>query len=442
MLNSDADHPFPITLNRESRTPETMDDHKPTSNVPPGIPPDQRPPLATHDPQPRKKKSPWPWIILLILIAAVFYGALHRGKKSQSTGGRGRFGGPVTLVTATAKKGDIGVYLQAIGTATALHTVSIASQVTGVVTAVHYREGQIVHKGQPLVDIDPRQYQAQVTEAEGNLERDQGILSQSKMDLARYKIAWAHNAIPKQTLEDQEKKVTQDEGTVKYDQGVLDYDKVQLGYCHIVAPMDGRVGLRLVDPGNLVTANGSTPLVMLTTTNPITVVAAITADDLSEVFARPDHGIGLPLEAWNKDDDHEIAIGKVTSFDNQIDTTTGTIKLRATFNNSKGELYPNEFVNAHLLVKTLKNQVLVPDSVIQHNGQNSFVYLIQKSPRGLQAVMHSITTGVSHNGLTSVQGIQPGDVLADSGFEKLRNGSQVQISKMKLPSSTSESNTP
>lgn len=420
-----------------------MDDHTPSSKVPPGTPPDQRPPLATDDPQPKKKKkSPWPWIILLILIAAVFYGALHRGKKSQSMGGRGRFGGPVTLVTATAKKGDIGVYLQAIGTVTALHTVSITSQVTGVVTGVHYTEGQLVHKGQPLVDIDPRQYQAQVTQAEGNLERDQGILSQSKMDLARYKTAWAHNAIPKQTLEDQQKKVTQDEGTVKYDQGVLDYDKVQLGYCHIVAPMDGRVGLRLVDPGNLVTANGSTPLVILTTTNPITVVAAISADNLSEVFARHDHGVGLPLEAWNKDDDHKIAVGKVTSFDNQIDTTTGTIKLRATFNNSKGELYPNEFVNAHLLVKTLKNQILVPDSVIQHNGQNSFVYLIQKSPKGLQAVMHSITTGVSHNGLTAVKGVQPGDVLADSGFEKLRNGSAVQISKMKLPSSTSESDTP
>ncbi|MGC8550930.1 MAG: efflux RND transporter periplasmic adaptor subunit [Acidobacteriaceae bacterium] len=381
--------------------------------------------MATQ-PTPPKKKHVWPWLILLLLIGAVFYGAIHRGKQKPSTGSMA-FGGPVTLTTTTAKKGDIGVYLNALGTVTALHTVSIASQVTGVVTSVHYREGQLVHKGQPLVDIDPRQYQAQVTEAEGTLERDRGVLSQSRMDLARYQQAWSHNAIPLQTLEDQEKKVAQDEGTVKYDQGVLDYDKVQLGYCHIVAPMDGRVGLRLVDPGNLVTANSSTPLVILTTTNPITVVATISENHLAEVFARPDHGVGLTLEAWNRDDNHKIADGRVSSFDNQIDTTTGTIKLRATYNNSRGELYPNEFVNARLLVKTLKDQILVPDSSIQHNGEESFVYLIQKSAKGLHAVMHDVTTGVSNDGVTAVQGINAGAVLADSSFQKLRNGSEVRV---------------
>ncbi len=380
--------------------------------------------MATQ--QTPKKKAVWPWLILLILIGAVFYGALHRGAQKPSTPGMA-FGGPVTLTTTTAKKGDIGVYLNALGTVTALHTVSISSQVTGVVTAVYYREGQFVRKGQPLVEIDPRQYQAQVTEAEGNLERDQGVLSQSKMDLARYQQAWSHNAIPLQTLEDQQEKVAQDKGTVKYDQGVLAYDRVQLGYCHIVAPMAGRVGLRVIDPGNLVTANNATPLVILTTVNPITVVASISANDLAEVFARPDHGVGLTLEAWNSNDTRKIADGKVTSYDNQIDTTTGTIKLRATYNNTKGELYPNEFVNARLLVKTLKNQILVPDSSVQHNGQESFVYLIQKSAKGLHAVMHDVTTGISNDGVTAVQGLQPGDVLADSSFQKLRNGAEVRV---------------
>lgn len=383
----------------------------------------------------------WPWLILLILIAAVLYGALHHGKKNASMS-RMRFGGPVTLTTAKATRGDIGVYLNAIGTVTAQHTVAITSQVTGVVTAVHYREGQFVHKGQPLIDINPQQYEAQLMQAQGNLERDQGILAEAKMDLARYQQAWKQNAIPLQTLEDQQKRVIQNEGTVKYDQGVIQYDKVQLGYCHIVAPMDGRVGLRLVDPGNLVTANSSTPLVILTTVNPITVVATISEGDLSQVFSRPDHGVGLPLEAWNKNDDHEIAVGKVTAYDNQIDTTTGTIKLRATFNNSKGELYPNEFVNARLLVKTLKNQVLVPDATIQHNGQNAYVYLIQKTPKGMHAVMRDVTAGVSNQGLTAVTGIQSGDVLADSSFEKLRNGSEVHILKMPLTSAKSESNAP
>ena len=410
-----------------------MDEHTPNSA-------DQRLPQNNHE-APPKKKSIWPWLILLLIVGAIFYGALHHGKQKPSTG-RMAFGGPVTLTTATAKKGDIGVYLDALGTVTALHTVTVTSQVTGVVTAVHYREGQLVRKGQPLVDIDPRQYQAQVTEAEGNLERDQGVLAQSRMDLARYQQAWSHNAIPLQTLEDQQKKVTQDEGTVKFDQGVLDYDKVQLSYCHIVAPMGGRVGLRLVDPGNLVTANSSTPLVILTTANPITVVANISSKHLAEVFARPDHGVGLTLEAWNGDDDRKVADGKVTAFDNQIDTTTGTIKLRATYSNSNGELYPNEFVNARLLVKTLKDQVLIPDSSIQHNGQESFVYLIQKSAKGLHAVMHNVTPGVSDNGVTAVQGIQAGDVVADSSFQRLRNGAEVSISKMPLPTANNASSAP
>jgi multidrug efflux system membrane fusion protein len=388
-----------------------------------------------------KKKHVWPWFILLILIGAVFYGALRHGKKAPSASRRA-FGGPVTITTVTAKKGDIGVYINALGTVTALHTVSIASQVTGVVTAVNYHEGDFVRKGQSLVEIDPRQYEAQLTQAQGTLERDQAILAEAKMDLARYQTAWSHNAIPQQTLQDQEKAVVQDEGTVKYDQGVLQYDKVQLSYCHIDAPMSGRVGLRLVDPGNLVTANGSTPLVMLTTMNPITVVASISENNLSQIMATPHHGVGLTLEAWNKEDTQKIADGKVTSFDNQIDTTTGTIRLRATYNNSKDSLYPNEFVNVRLLVKTLKNQVLIPDSSIQHNGTESFVYVVQKSAKGEHAVMHDVTTGISNNGVTSVQGIQPGDVLADSGFEKLVNGSAVSISKMQFPASTTASSAP
>jgi multidrug efflux system membrane fusion protein len=414
-----------------------MDEHTTTSS---SVPTDHRLPSAPDD-APPKKKNLWPWLILLVLIAAVFYGAFHHTKKTSSIARMG-FGGPVTLTVAKATRGDIGVYLNAIGTVTALHTVAISSEVTGLITAVHYEEGEFVHKGQPLIDIDPRPYAAQVIQAEGNLERDKGILAEAKMDLARYQHAWSRNAIPLQTLQDQEKLVVQDEGTVKFDEGVLKYDQVQLSFCHIVAPMDGRVGLRLVDPGNLVTANSSTPLVMLTTMNPITVVATYSEDDLSQILSRPDHGVGLKLEAWDKEDDREIGVGKVTSLDNQIDTTTGTIRLRGTFNNSNGDLYPNEFVNTRLLVKTLKGQILVPDSAIQRNGQTAFVFLIQKTPKGLRAVMHNITTGVSYNGLTAVTGLQPGNELADSSFEKLRNGSEVRITTMHLPAVSSESNAP
>lgn len=402
------------------------------------IPPDQRLPPAEGD-EPASKKKYWIWIIVAVLAGLLIYWMIsgHGGGQSNqasSTGaGRRAFTGPVTLTTATATKGDIGVYLEAIGTATALYTDSITAQVTGVITAVHYKEGQAVHKGDPLIDIDPRPYEATVTQAQGALERDQNLLAQAQMDLQRYKDAWARNAIQRQTLEDQEKIVLQDQGTVKNDEGTLHYDQVQLSYCHITSPIDGRVGLRLVDPGNLVTANATTSLVVITEIQPITVVATISEDNLSEVLAQPHHGLNLPLEAWNRANDKKLAAGKLISFDNQIDTTTGTVKLRALFDNRKEELYPNEFVNTRLLVKTLHDQVLLPSSAVQHNGSAAFVYIIQNS----QATIRNVKTGISDAGNTAVQGVNAGEVVANSSFEKLRNGAQVTISQQPLPSSSS-----
>jgi multidrug efflux system membrane fusion protein len=276
-------------------------------------------------------------------------------------------------------------------------------------------------------------------QAQGALERDQNLLAQAEMDLKRYQDAWARNAIQRQTLEDQEKIVLQDQGTVKNDQGTLRFDEVQVAYCHIKAPISGRVGLRLVDPGNLVTANATTTLVVITEVQPITVVATISEDNISEVMAQPHHGINLPLDAWDRANVKKIASGKVISFDNQIDTTTGTIKVRALYDNKKGELYPNEFVNVRLLVKTLHDQILLPDSAIQHNGSSAFVYVIQNG----QANMRTIKTGVSDAGKTAVQGVNEGDVVADSSFEKLQNGSKVTISQKPLPASSSpEGNAP
>jgi multidrug efflux system membrane fusion protein len=408
------------------------------------IPPDHRLPPAEGDQLARKRKY-WIWIFVAVLAGLFVYwmSTSHGGGKSSqasSTTGAGRhaFTGPVTLTTAIATKGDIGVYLEAIGTVTALYTDSITAQVTGVITAVHYQEGQVVRKGDPLIDIDPRPYEAVVTQAQGALERDQNLLAQAQMDLQRYKDAWARNAIQRQTLEDQEKIVLQDQGTVKNDEGTLHYDQVQLSYCHITSPINGRVGLRLVDPGNLVTANATTSLVVITQIEPITVVATISEDNLSEVLAQPHHGLNLPLDAWNRGNDKKLATGKVTSFDNQIDTTTGTVKLRALFDNKKGELYPNEFVNTRLLVKTLHDQVLLPNSAIQHNGSAAFVYVIQNS----QANVRNVKTGISDAGNTAVQGVNAGEIVANSSFEKLRNGAQVTITQQPPPSSSSEGNAP
>jgi membrane fusion protein, multidrug efflux system len=403
-------------------------------------PPDHQLPPAEQEPLRRKKKY-WIWILLFIiacLIAYWIFGGSKQGKTAAPTGGRRGFSGPVTITTATATKGSIGVYLNAIGTVTALYTDSITAQVTGVITSVHYKEGQYVRKGDPLIDIDPRPYQAQVVQAEGALERDQNLLAEAQMDLQRYKDAWARNAIPRQTLEDQEKVVLQDEGTVKNDEGTLRYDQVQVVYCHITSPIDGRVGLRLVDPGNLVTANATTTLVVVTQTQPITVVATISEDNLAEVQAQPNRGIGLALDAWDRSNEHELATGKITSFDNQIDTTTGTLKVRATYDNRNGKLFPNEFVNTRLLVKTLQNQILLPGSAIQHNGTEAFVYVIQND----QASMRNIKTGVSEGGKTAVQGVNAGEVVADSSFEKLQNGSKVTISKTPLQIPSEEGNAP
>lgn len=344
----------------------------------------------------------------------------------------------MTITTATAEKGDIGVYLSAIGTVTALYTDSITAQATGVITAVHYKEGQFVHKGDLLIQLDARQYEAQVIEAEGVLERDQNLLAQAQMDLERYKEAWSRNAIPRQTYEDQQKIVKQDEGSVKNDQGTLRYYRLQVAYCRITSPINGRVGLRLVDPGNLVTANATTTLVIVTETVPITVVATISEDDLAEVMSQPDHGLNLPLEAWDRASQKKIATGRVTSYDNQIDTTTGTLKLRALFANRSGALYPNEFVNTRLLVKTLRDQILLPDSSIQHNGTEAFVYVIQNG----KVVMRDIKTGVSNEGETAVEGVNAGEVVADSSFEKLQNGAAVVVSKMQLPTTSTEGTAP
>jgi membrane fusion protein, multidrug efflux system len=387
----------------------------------------------------RKRRHRWVWIVVLFLFALLFFAVLRRGEtKAASTQSRRAMAGAVPVTTVTAKLGSIGVYLDSIGTVTSVYTNSITAQVTGVINKVHYREGQLVNPGFPLIDLDDRPYVAQLEQAQGTLQHDQYLLSQAEMDLERYRLAWAKNAIPRQTLEDQEKIVKQLEGSVKTDQGLVNFYQVEIAYCHISSPIQGRVGLRLIDPGNLVTANNTTPLVVITQTEPITIIFTIAEDNLDEVLDQMRHGTKLAVEAWDRQMNSLIAKGEVTTVDNQIDTATGTVKLRATFANKNEELFPNEFVNARLAVKTIPNQILIPDSAVQHNGEAAFVYVIQNG----QAKMTSVKTGVSNAGIVAVEGIHPGDVVADSSFEKLTDGAKVTISKMQLPSRTSESNAP
>jgi membrane fusion protein, multidrug efflux system len=403
---------------------------------------------AAEEPPPSEphRRHWWVWVLVLLAFGLLFYWVLHRQSKSEAAGpGRGggrHFAGVVPVTIATARSGSVGVYVDALGTVTPLNTVSINAQVTGVITAVHYREGQMVRKGDPLIDIDPRQFQAQLQQAQGVLERDQNALAQARMDLARYQVAWSKNAIPRQTFEDQEKIVAQDEGTVKNDEGSVQYYQVQLGYCHITSPIPGKVGLRLVDPGNLVTANSTTTLVVVTQMQPTTVVFAVAEDSLPALLQQTRSGKPLRVDTFDRAQEGHLAQGKLTSIDNQIDTTTGTVKLRAAFDNKDSTLFPNQFVNTRLLVKTLDNQVLIPSSAIQHNGNQDFVYLIEKDAKGEKAVQRTVKAGVSDHGETAVQGIKAGDDVADSSFEKLQNGSQVMRSKVQIPNTPPESTAP
>jgi membrane fusion protein, multidrug efflux system len=408
-----------------------------------------KPPAPSVDPRhelpptPPPRRSRWQrifvWAAILLTFGVIFYLVLHRDNTpSAAPTSRRAVTGPVTVTTAVAQKGNIGVYLAAIGTVTPVYTDSMISQVTGMVSRVHYQEGQLLRKGQALIDIDPRQYEALLAQAEGLLERDTNVLAQARMDLQRYRDAWARNAIPKQTLEDQEKIVLQDEGTVKNDQGTVQYDQVQVDYCHITAPITGRVGLRLVDPGNVVQANGTTVLAVITEVEPITVIFTIPEDNLAQVQAKTRQKKSLEVDAFDRAQQTKIATGKLLAFDNQIDTTTGTVKMRALFDNKNEALFPNQFVNTKLLVDTLQGITLIPTFAIQHNGQTAFVYVIQNDT----AQIRNVKPGVTDAGQTAVTGINPGDVVATSSFEKLQNGSKIVVSKQPLPASTSEGPAP
>jgi multidrug efflux system membrane fusion protein len=376
----------------------------------------------------RRKSQRGVWITLLVLaLVAALLVYYFTGPKSQGSGnpggGRGQ-NGPAAITVGQSTTGDIDIYVSALGTVTPVATVTLYSQITGVVMAVHYREGEMVSKGEALVDIDPRPYQATLMQAEGVQQHDQGLLDQAKMDFARYQTAYARNAIAKQQMEDQEKIVTQDEGTVKADQGTVDYDKVQLSYCHIVSPINGRVGLRLVDPGNTVFSGSSSTLVVITQLQPITVVFNVSEDDLPQVQAQLKGRSALQVEAFDRADEKQLEAGKLTSLDNEIDTTTGTVKFRASFPNKGGVLFPNQFVNARLRVRTLTHATLVPTEAVQHNGTAAFVYLV--NPQNTVSVQ-PITAITSNDNVTAVTGVNAGVTLATSGFDRLENGAPVQI---------------
>ena len=375
-----------------------------------------------NDVQQPRRRRPWGVILALLVLAVLVVLALVRKPKTVAVADADQ-GAPPNIHAAAAHIGDIGYYVEALGTVTPLATVNVYSQVNGVVQAVHYVEGQMVHRGDSLIDIDPRPYQAQVLEAEGTLERDRAVLKQAQMDLARYKDANAEQAIARQTFEDQAQMVEQEEGTVKNDLGTLQYAQTQLSYCHLVSPITGRIGLRLIDPGNTVFSGSQNALVVITQLQPITVVFNVAEDSLGDVRQQILHHTPLPVDVLDRSQQVKLASGKLLTLDNQIDTSTGTVRFRGQFANPDLSLFPNQFVNARLLVKTLKNAVLIPTAAVQRNGTQAFVYLVQNNVAKIRTITELTTEGDN----AAVTGLNAGDVVSITGFDKLQDGSKVNI---------------
>lgn len=371
----------------------------------------------------------WPWIVgivaILMLIGTVALRRIRSGNSQPAIATRQRTAGPqaVPVVTAVAKSGAMKVYLNGLGSVVPYNTITVKSRVDGQLIKVLFQEGQAVSTGQLLAEIDPRPFEVQLAQAEGQMARDQALLVNAKLDLERYRVLFSQDSVPKQQLDTQESLVRQYEGVVKADQGQVDNAKLQLTYCHITAPISGRLGLRLVDVGNMVHASDTNGLVVITQVQPIAVVFTLPEDNLPALLAKMKTGAKLPVEALDREQKNRLATGSLETIDNQIDPSTGTVKVKAVFANSDSELFPNQFVNARLLVDTLHDVTLVPNAAIQHSPQSAFVYVV-KADQSVDArnVEVKLTEG---NETAIAKGVNPGEIVVTDGVDKLQPGTKV-----------------
>jgi multidrug efflux system membrane fusion protein len=379
-------------------------------------------------PPPGTPKSTAPWKkgwrrYLVVLICALLAGwLLYLVLPKPKAAPRVPIGIPVSV--DNVKLGDIDIYLDALGTVTPVYTVTVTSRVAGELTAVCYQEGQIVKKNDLLAVIDPRPYDALLLQAQGQLARDEAMLKNARIDLARYQSAYQEHAIPEQQLATQQALVEQYVGVVKLDEGNLAAAQINVDYTRIVSPIDGRVGLRAVDPGNIVVANGTTGLATITQLQPITVIFTLAEDDLSQVASQLAAGRTLRVDALDREQRHTLAQGTLITLDNQINPTSGTVRARATFPNLKNELFPNQFVNARLFIRTLHQVDLVPTAAIQRNSEIAFVYVVQADSTVKSADVKIVAT---EGEVSAVTGVNPGDKLVTDGFDKLQDGVTIAV---------------
>jgi multidrug efflux system membrane fusion protein len=399
-------------------------------------------------PPPPRRRHRWVyWALLALLVVGGFFwwshghgesaSAASSGSAKAGKNGKNAAPPPIPVVAAQAKTGNIGVYVTGLGAITPIYTDVIKSRVDGQLLTVHFKEGDLVNQGDPLIDIDPRPYEAVVLQAEGALVRDQALLENSRVDLTRYQTLLAQNAIPEQQLATQRALVVQYEGTVKNDQGTLDAARVNLAYCHIAAPITGIVGLRLVDPGNIVHSTDTNGMVVITQIQPISVIFTISEDQMEPILQKFRGHQTLPVEAWDRQLTKKIASGTLSTIDNLIDQTTGTLKLRAVFANENRLLFPNQFVNARLLQQEKTNVTLLPTAAIQRNTNDTYVYLIKPDNTVTVRVIKIGTTEGDQSEITS--GLVPGDQVVMTGVDKLQEGSKIAISS---PASSNTTSTP
>ncbi len=401
------------------------------------------PPLTVNETAPRKaaytpppesprKRRPvrtfFVWVVVLGLMGGAGYGIWSLAQSQKATPqrqGRGSFGGPTSVGISLAKTGTIHVYVNALGTVTPLSTVTIQTQINGQLQEVAFKEGQYVQKGDFLAQIDPRPYQALKAQYEGQLARDMGTLGQARADNERYQTLLKQNSIAKQTADNQVFVVQQAEGTVKIDQALIDAQALNISYCRIVAPIEGRIGLRLVDPGNYVQSSSSTGLAVVTQMKPISVLFSVAEDALSEIHPEIDKGEKLEVTLFDRTNTKRIASGTVTTLDNQIDTSTGTVKLRAQFGNDDLALFPNQFVNVRLLVKTLHDVLTVPSAAVQRGAPGTYVYVVGEDNK---VAVRKVTVGPTDVDTTAItDGLKVGDRIVVDGADRLRDGSAVMV---------------